>query len=138
AGIPAQLSGSERDMLLRAMDGLKERAKTLTELIGSAQFLFAKRPLSFDEKAEKQLSDDARAMLKPLHESLEALSSWDHDSLDQAVRSFAESQELKLGKVAQPLRAALTGGTTSPGIFDVLEVLGRDEVLGRLTDVTKT
>ncbi|MEM6615924.1 MAG: glutamate--tRNA ligase [Pseudomonadota bacterium] len=138
AGIPAQLSGSERDMLLRAMDGLKERAKTLTELIASAQFLFAKRPLSFDEKAEKQLSDDARAMLKPLHESLEALPSWDHDSLDQAVRSFAESQELKLGKVAQPLRAALTGGTTSPGIFDVLEVLGRDEVLGRLADVTKT
>ncbi|MEO9877146.1 MAG: glutamate--tRNA ligase [Anderseniella sp.] len=120
--------------LLSAMPGLKERAKTLVELQKSSQFLFAKRPLAMEDKAAGLLDDSARAVLAGLVPVLEAQPDWQVESLEQAVRDFAAEQELKLGKVAQPLRAALTGSTQSPPIFDVLAVLGRDEALGRLKD----
>lgn len=123
-----------RPQLLAAMPGLKERAKTLTDLIDSAGYLFAQRPLDFDEKAAGILTDDARAVLGRIRPSLEAAAEWNVEALDAAVRAFAESEGLKLGKVAQPLRAALTGRSTSPGVFDVLAVLGREESLARIRD----
>ncbi|MCI5076978.1 glutamate--tRNA ligase [Oricola sp.] len=123
-----------RPQLLAAMPGLKERAKTLTDLIDSAGYLFAQRPLDFDEKAAGILTDDARAVLGRIRPSLEAAAEWNVEALDAAVRAFAESEGLKLGKVAQPLRAALTGRSTSPGVFDVLAVLGREESLARIGD----
>ncbi len=119
----------------QAMPGLKERAKTLVELVNSARYLFAKRPLSFDKKAAKLLNDEARAMLKELTQAFAGLQEWDLESIETAVRDFSDQQELKLGKIAQPLRAAMTGTTTSPGIFDVLHVLGKDETLARLGDL---
>ena len=125
---------SRRAQLLEAMPGLKERAKTLTELVDSAYYLFAERPLDFDEKAAGILNDDARAVLAGVCTELERVDDWSADALDAAVRSFAETNELKLGKVAQPLRAALTGRSTSPGVFDVLAVLGREESLARIRD----
>ncbi len=121
--------------LLSAMPGLKERAKTLIELQTSSQFLFAKRPLAMEEKAAGLLADGGREVMAALLPALEAQSDWTVESLEQAVRDFATAQDLKLGKVAQPLRAALTGSTQSPPIFDVLAVLGRDEALGRLKDL---
>jgi glutamyl-tRNA synthetase len=121
--------------LLLAMPGLKERAKTLIELQTSSQFLFAKRPLAMEEKAAGLLDDGGREVMAALLPALEAQSDWTVESLEQAVRDFAAAQELKLGKVAQPLRAALTGSTQSPPIFDVLAVLGREEALGRLKDL---
>ncbi len=124
-----------RDMLITAMPGLKERAKTLVELQTSSQFLFAKRPLAMEEKAAGLLDGGGRDVLAGLLPVLEAQSGWTVESLEQAVRDYASEQDLKLGKVAQPLRAALTGSTQSPPIFDVLAVLGRDEALGRLRDV---
>ncbi|MEO1159700.1 MAG: glutamate--tRNA ligase, partial [Pseudomonadota bacterium] len=124
-----------KDKLLAAMPGLKERAKTLIELQASSQFLFAKRPLAMEEKAAGLLDDGGRAVLAGLLPVLEAQAEWQVESLEQAVRDFAAEQELKLGKVAQPLRAALTGSTQSPPIFDVLAVLGREEALGRLKDL---
>ena len=130
----AKLDAQRRAQLLAAMPGLKERAKTLTELIDSADYLFAERPLDFDEKAANILTDEARTVLAGILPKLEAASDWNVDALDAAVRDFAESEGLKLGKVAQPLRAALTGRTTSPGVFDVLAVLGRDESLARIRD----
>ena len=119
----------------QAMPGLKERAKTLVELVNSARYLFAKRPLSFDKKAAKHLNDEARTILTELAQDFTALDEWSLESIETAVRDFAEQKDLKLGKIAQPLRAALTGITTSPGIFDVLFVLGRDESLARLADL---
>ncbi|WP_416897157.1 MAG: glutamate--tRNA ligase [Minwuia sp.] len=116
------------------MAGLKERAKTIVELAESARFLVRQRPLEPDEKATKLLDGDARAMLDRLAARLDALDGWDAASLEEAVRAHAEAEELKLGKVAQPLRAALTGTNVSPGIFDVLAVLGREEALGRIRD----
>ena len=129
-----RLDAKARAALRAALPGLKERARTLTELVDAAGFLVATRPLSCDDKARALLGDEARAMLAGLHASLERLATWDAAALEQAVREFAEANELKLGKVAQPLRAALTGRTTSPGIFDVLIVLGRKESLGRIAD----
>ena len=103
-------------------------------MAGGAEFLFVLRPLAMDDKAEALLTDEARGHLGVVHAALAALGSWDHDSTDAAVRQVAETTGLKLGKLAQPLRAALTGKTTSPGIFDVLALLGKDESLARISD----
>ena len=122
--------------LERAMPGLKERAKTLVDLLDSADYLFAERPIALDAPAAKLLNAGGRETLAALLPRLEAASPWTPETLDQAVRGFAEETGRKLGKVAQPLRAALTGKTTSPGIFDVLDVLGRAESLARIKDQT--
>ena len=132
--IPAEPDAAQKAMLLSALPGLKERAKTLVELADSAQYLFASRPLALDAKAEEILSDEARAVITSLLPALEALESWTAESTEAVVRVHAEEAGLKLGKIAQPLRAALTGRSTSPGVFDVLAVLGRDESLARLRD----
>ena len=113
---------------------MKERAKTLVELIDGAAFLFATRPLSMDAKAEEILARAGRLHLKNLLPRLTALNEWTAAGAEEAVRAYADEQGAKLGIVAQPLRAALTGRSTSPGIFDVLTVLGREESLGRIAD----
>lgn len=128
------LSDDELNLLQSAMPGLKERAKTLVELAASAQFLFTKRPLELTEKAANILDEPSREIIANLVASLTAVETWTEDSLEQAVQKVAEQSGLKLGKVAQPMRAALTGSTVSPGIYDVLMVLGREESLGRLKD----
>ena len=132
--IRRRLTDERKAQLLAAMSGLKERAKTLKELADSVYYLFAERPLEFDEKAAALLDVDAKAVLAGVQPALTALESWDAASAEAAVRAYAEAGGLKLGKVAQPLRAALTGRSTSPGVFDVLAVLGRAESLARITD----
>ena len=129
---------AEKDLLRRAMPGLTPRAKTLKDLSETAAFYIAKRPLAISEKARKLLDAEALTRLGALSQDLAALPDWDEESLDSALRSFAERQEIKLGKVAQPLRAALTGRTASPGIFEVMALLGRDETLGRLSDAAES
>ena len=118
------------------MAGLKPRAKTLLELADNARFYAASRPLSFDAKATKILDPDAAARLSALAQDLDALATWSEEAIEGAVRAFAERQDLKLGAIAQPFRAALTGTTVSPGIFEVAAALGREETLGRLSDVS--
>jgi glutamyl-tRNA synthetase len=120
--------------LEQAMPGLKERAKTLVELIISARYLFVKRPLDIDEKAAKLLEGDAKMHLAVLAERFSAAAKWEPAELEAATRAYAEEAGAKLGNVAQPLRAALTGRTTSPPVFDVLHVLGREESLARIAD----
>ncbi len=132
--LAAKLTPELRQKLLDAMPGLKERAKTLVELVDSARYLHAERPIKLEDKAAALLTPDARAMIAGLLPVLESLDPWTQEHLEQAVRSFGEQRGLKLGSVAQPLRAALTGRTTSPGIFDVLRVLGKVESLARLRD----
>jgi glutamyl-tRNA synthetase len=128
------LKDGQKALLLRAMPQIKARAHTLIELAEGARFLFATRPLDVDAEAAALLTADARAMLRAAHEKLAALAEWDAASLEAAIREVAEGSGVKLGKLAQPLRAALTGRTTSPGIFDVLALLGRDESLDRIAD----
>jgi glutamyl-tRNA synthetase len=106
----------------------------LVELKNGAQFLFAERPLPMDDKAQQIIKDGGKEVLNGVLPVLEQAANWQAHDIESAVKSYAEAQGLKLGKVAQPLRAALTGTSTSPGIFDVLEVLGREESLARLRD----
>jgi glutamyl-tRNA synthetase len=134
AALKAKLNDITRGQLLQAMPSLKERAKTLLELIDNSYFIFADRPLEIEPKAQALLTAESREMIGRLHGALEAVSPWNGQTTEAAVRAFAEAGGLKLGAVAQPLRAALTGRTTSPGIFDVLAVLGREECLARLKD----
>jgi len=129
-----RLPNADKDVLVRAMPELKARAHTVNELADGARFLFASRPLDVDEAAGALLTPEARQLLAAAHNSLAALANWDGESLEAAIREVAESHGVKLGKLAQPLRAALTGRTTSPGIFDVLALLGRDESLARIAD----
>jgi glutamyl-tRNA synthetase len=132
--LAAKLAPELRQKLLDAMPGLKERAKTLVELVDSARYLHAERPIKLEDKAAALLTPAARGMIADLLPALECLDPWTQEHLEQALRGFAEQRGLKLGNVAQPLRAALTGRTTSPGIFDVLRVLGKVESLARLRD----
>ncbi|HAQ83853.1 glutamate--tRNA ligase [Bradyrhizobium viridifuturi] len=134
AALKAKLNDTTRAQLLRAMPSLKERAKTLLELIAGAYFIFADRPLELDPKAVALLTPETRALIGRLRTALEAVNDWTAETTEAAMRNFAEQNNLKLGAVAQPLRVALTGRTTSPGIFDVLAVLGRQECLARLGD----
>jgi glutamyl-tRNA synthetase len=134
-GLGDKLPPDLRAKLAAAMPGLKERAKTLVELLDSASYLYSARPLSFEDKAAALLDPAARERLGELRAALSALSVWTAESTEAAVRAFAEEKALKLGQVAQPLRAALTGKTTSPGLFDVLAVLGKEECLARIGDV---
>jgi glutamyl-tRNA synthetase len=128
------LSDEQKAQLTRAMPELKARAHTLNELGESSSFLFARRPLDVDAAAAALLTPDARRLLASAHDALVALANWDGSSLEATIREVAEASGVKLGKLAQPLRAALTGRTTSPGIFDVLALLGRDESLARIAD----
>jgi glutamyl-tRNA synthetase len=121
--------------LARGMDGLKLRAKTLVELADSAMIYVRSRPLQPDAKAAAALTAEARRILSANAAVLREVEDWRASVLEQADRQFAETKGLKLGQVAQPKRAALTGTTTSPPIYEVMEILGRDETLARLNDV---
>jgi glutamyl-tRNA synthetase len=122
--------------LLTALPGLKERAKTLVELFEASRFLWASRPLDINDQAKAVLTPEAKALIAALLPELTAVTEWSATAIEAVVRPYAERSGQKLGAVAQPLRAALTGRTTSPPIFDVLAVLGKDESLARLADQT--
>jgi glutamyl-tRNA synthetase len=130
----AKLDAVRRKRLMAAMPLLKERAKTLVELIDRARFVVAERPLALDADAAALIDAEARKLLRRLGPELAAIDDWSAAGTEAAVKAFAEAAGLKLGAVAQPLRAALTGRTASPGIFDVLAILGREESLARIAD----
>ncbi len=134
-GAPLALDPALKAKFIAAMPGLKERAKTLVELLDSAYYLYATRPLKPDAKAESLLDETARKRMASLAALLAALPEWTVEATEAAVRSFAEAEGAKLGQIAQPLRAALTGRGTSPPIFDVMVVIGKDETLARLADL---
>jgi glutamyl-tRNA synthetase len=134
AALVAPLIAEPADLALleRAMPFLKVRAKDTLELASASAFLFRQRPISLDEKASALLTPEARDLLRQIQDSLEAQTDWTTEALEANLKAMAEDLGLGLGKLAQPLRAALTGQTTSPGIFDVLVLLGRDESLARI------
>jgi len=131
--VAAKLGQADLDLLARAMPVLTPRAKDLNELAEGASFLVRARPLDMDEKAAFLL-EGARDLLALVHRALIKVPDWTPEATEQAVREVAEAEGVKLGQVAQPLRAALTGRATSPGIFDVLALLGREESLARVAD----
>ena len=131
------LTDTDRERLMRAMPALKPRAKTTVELAEKALFYVAPRPIKPAAEAAKLLTPDARALLGELKEAI-GTAEWSTATLESGLRDFVAAKGIKLGAVAQPLRAALTGSTASPGIFEVMEVLGRDETLGRLADAAES
>jgi len=131
--VAKRMDGSpDLDLLTRAMPVLKTRAKNLDELADGAGFLFVTQPMEMTDKAAKFLDDDGRSRLNAISDALGAEKNWTFEALEATTKSLAEELELGFGKLAQPMRAALTGTTTSPGIFDVLVLLGREESLARL------
>jgi glutamyl-tRNA synthetase len=134
AKLAAELIGPAADvaLLTSAMPVLKTRARDLHELADGAAFLFKQRPLELNEAAQALIDDDARALLAQISARLAEQSDWTTEALEANLKAYAEAQGLGLGKLAQPLRAALTGQTTSPGIFDVLALLGKEESLARI------
>ncbi len=134
--LAARFSAAGWERFEALLPALRERAKTLPELIDGALFLVMQRPLAFDDKAQKQLDPAARVILSALLPRLAGLDTFDAVTLEAAVRTYAEETATKLGAVAQPLRAALTGRTVSPPVFDVMAVLGREETLARLRELT--
>lgn len=123
-----------KDTVLAALPELQPRAKTVLELIDLAQFIYAQRPITVDAAAAGLLTPEARGNIAAFMDILAGLSEWTVAQIDAAARDFAEARGLKLGKVAQPLRAALTGRTVSPGIFEVMVFIGKEETLARLSD----
>ena len=132
------LSGEPDPVGLKRLElllpSLKQRAKDLVEMAESAKFLFRQRPLKLDNKAAKLINRDSQAIISKLIDELESLATWEIEALEAQIRSFSDNQSLKMSKIAQPLRAMLTGSTISPGIFDVLFSLGQEETLARLRD----
>jgi glutamyl-tRNA synthetase len=133
--LQGRIADAAEDRVRRGMGALKERARTLVELAENAEFYAAVRPIPVDTAAAKALDAGARKTLTDLRARLAGLDDWTAGSVEAAIRAEADTAGRKLGQVAQPLRAALTGRTVSPGLFEVMEILGRDECLGRLDDV---
>jgi glutamyl-tRNA synthetase len=127
------LTGTGRAALLAAMPHVKERAKTYPDLLETAHFALAKRPIVPDAAAAKALDPTSRALLAELTPQLQN-ASWTRDKLEDVVGRLADAHDIKLGMIAQPLRAALAGRTATPSVFDMMLVIGRDETIARLND----
>ncbi len=132
-----RIDETARARLLAGIEGLKPRVSTLVELAASARFYVADRPIHLNERAARLLDAQARRRLGLLLPVLERCEHWEEGALEEVVREFAQGEGVGLGRVAQPLRAALTGSDASPGIFEVMRVLGRAEVLARLADAVE-
>jgi glutamyl-tRNA synthetase len=134
--IVRSLNESEMKKLITAMPELKNRAKNLIDLADSAAFIFTSRPLEIAPKAMQALNDSAKIVLSKIYSNLETVTDWKKDTLQVVIENFVQVEEIGFGKVAQPLRAALTGSNVSPGISEVLEWLGKEESLTRIKDQT--
>jgi glutamyl-tRNA synthetase len=134
AAIGRELSETDRTLLHRTMPELKKRANNLNELTASSLFLLRSRPIPMDDAASKLLASADVALVRQAREAFASVDDWQVTTLDEAARRLAESAAVKLGQIAQPLRAAMTGAAQSPGLFDVMAALGRNETLGRIDD----
>jgi len=133
--LAGSLAEDGKKRLIKGMAGLKERANTLVELAENAEIYARARPFELDEKASSHVEGDGREHLQKLRSQLAGLSGWSAEELQESMRSYADGAGIKLGKAAQPLRAALSGRTISPSLFEVMEILGRDETHARIDDV---
>lgn len=134
AALGRELTDSDIAVLQRTMPELKKRANNLNDLAASSLFYLRSRPIPMDEGAAKLLASATPGLLDRARARFAAQDDWTAAALEQVARELAESEAAKLGQIAQPLRAAVTGSAQSPGLFEVLEVLGRQEVLGRIDD----
>lgn len=129
------LDTAQRTLLAAAMPGLKQRVKNIKELADNAAFYFASRPIALSDKAVQALDASGRTLLTSLATMLDAHGDWSHDGVQDACKAYSEAHGLKLGAVMAPLRAAITGSHASPSMFEVMHLLGKEEVLARIRDV---
>jgi glutamyl-tRNA synthetase len=129
------LDETAKARLAAGLEGLKPRAKTIPELVENSLFYVSPRPIPVNDKAAKLLTPEGTALLAKLKDRLAGLANWQEDAVEGELRALSEAEDVKLGQIAQPLRAALSGSNASPGIFEVAVVLGREETLGRIDDV---
>ncbi len=132
--LPTGTSSAAEERLIKGLNSLTERSKNILELAENAMFYAMQRPIPINDKGRKLLDGEGRPVVESLRSALEQISDWSQGVIEEQVRQLAVERDVKLGTVAQPLRAALTGSDKSPGIFEVMEVLGRDETLGRIDD----
>lgn len=132
-----ELDTVDMDRITVAMPELKKRAKTIIQIIDNAKFIVSKRPIEIDNNGTQIITGDARSLLHELKIILNEISQWDLDTIESTIREFATIKNISLSKIAQPIRVCLTGTTTSPGIFEVLLILGREESIGRIEDVAR-
>ncbi len=130
------LESKQKDGLARSLYCLKERSKTLPELLEKAHFILTSRPIDIDPAATAQIDPVSRGILLDLTPQLHN-ATWDRETLEKVAGDVAGAHGLKLGKLAGPLRAALSGRTVSPSVFDMMLILGRDETVARLADAVK-
>lgn len=132
-GLPIASDKVNFNVLQSALPFLKERAKTLIELLDGAKYLFTEIPLNIDDKAQKNLDKEGvKEILSGVFSVLEACDIWDKETIEQSLKQYASDNGLKFGNIAPPIRSVLTGSTVSPGIYDVLYSLGKEESLKRI------
>ena len=129
------LDTADIERITLAIPEFTKRAKTILQIIDNAKFIVSKRPIEIDNKGAQILTEDARELLHDLITILVGISNWDFQTIETAIRDFANIRDIKLGKIAQPIRVSLTGTTASPGIFELLMILGQEESIGRIEDV---
>ncbi len=138
AALGRALGAADQDILQRSMAELKKRASNLNDLASGALFYLRSRPIPMDDAAAKLLALAGPDLVLAARDALAAAGDWTAAALEAEARRLAEARQWKLGQVAQPLRAAVTGAAQSPGLFDVLATLGREESLGRIDDALGT
>ena len=122
-------------LLEEGMNGLKTRARTLNELAEMSSFYLEDAPINLDEKSKKILNDNTKILLKNYHDHLSKLEIWEQNNIEEDIKLYCETNNLNLGKLAQPLRAATTGKSVSPGLYELMEVLGKVETLNRIINI---
>jgi glutamyl-tRNA synthetase len=125
----------QKPLLIKAMSGLKQRAKTIVQLAESAAFYISPRPIPLNDKAKVILNDENKTLLKTLFSLYETQGDWSEAALQDKAKEYGEQNNIKLGNIAQPLRVAISGSTISPGVFDMMAVLGKEEALARINDI---
>jgi len=122
-------------LLEEGMNGLKTRARTLNELAEMSSFYLEDSPINLDEKSKKILNNNTKILLKNYHDHLIKLEIWEQNNIEEDIKLYCETNNLNLGKLAQPLRAATTGKSVSPGLYELMEVLGKVETLNRIINI---
>jgi glutamyl-tRNA synthetase len=131
------VNAEQRKILQKAMNGLKQRAKTIVELAENADFYLSLRPIKLDDKAIEVIDKGGREVIIGILPELEKITDFNHDNLQIICKDYAEKSGQKLGNIMSPIRTAIVGKTTSPSMFEVMEILGKQEIISRLQDITQ-
>tara|TARA_Y100001968_G_C19380039_1_gene729806 strand:- start:770 stop:1624 length:855 start_codon:yes stop_codon:yes gene_type:complete len=129
------ITNNDLSLILNGMNGLKTRARTINELAEMCSFYIEKAPITLDKKSKKVLNNENINTLKLYYNQLSKLEIWNKEEIEEDIKMYCQANNINLGKLAQPLRAAITGKSVSPGLYELMEVLGKNETLARITNI---